>query len=436
MALKYKIIVQQKITFKLLILIMLIFLFGSIVHTQDVYLQTEGTVRKIVVVLNEWLAQSGSESSPSHYSVKNLSAIPKFDLEFTGLFDVITTSQELTAELDYPFLRELKAIVATKGTYSLKGEQLQVDTEVYDVAKGTMIWGKRYTGDVESQREIMHRLSDTILASFGLSGIGNSKIAFISNAKGNKELYMMDYDGYNVIQLTNDKSITLSPSWSPDTTKIAYVSYKRGNPDLYVIDVSSRVTKCIASFQGQNTAPAWSPDGRYIAASLSKDGNGEIYLIPADGHGVPRRLTFDRGIDTSPCWSPSGKQIAFVSDRSGSPQIYIMDAIGSNLRRLTFEGKYNASPNWSPRGDYISYVTMQGNELNICIIQVDGQGLRQLTTGYGNCENPSWSPDGRHICFSSNRYGSEQIFAVRVSDNHIVQLSNLKGNNTEPDWTK
>jgi TolB protein len=425
---------QIRLFIKSLFLITIIFFLGSIVYTQDVYIQTEGTAKKMVVVLNEWVAKSGADSSL--YTISNLAEIPKFDLEFTGLFEVVTTSQDTSLEPDFAFLRELKAVAATQGNYSLNNDQLDIETQVFDVAKGSLVWGKKYRGNVNSQREMMHRLSDAILYSFGLPGIGNSKIAFISNAKGNKDVYMMDYDGHNVVQLTNDKSIDLSPSWSPNTTQIAYVSYKRGNPDLYVVDVQSRTTKCIASFAGQNTAPAWSPDGRYIAATLSKDGNGEIYLIPADGNGSPRRLTFDRGIDTSPCWSPSGNQIAFVSDRSGHPQIYIMDAIGSNLRRLTYEGNYNASPNWSPRGDFISYVTLQGNELNLCIVQVDGQGLRQLTTGFGNCENPSWSPDGRHLVFSSNRNGDEQMYAIRVADNQIAQLSNLKGRNTEPDWSK
>lgn len=419
---------------KLLLLLCIIFILASIVHTQDVYIQTERTATKMVVVLNEWIAKPRTGSVKS--SIANLSAIPKFDLEFTGLFDVVTTSQDINAPLDFGFLKELKAVAATKGTYEVNGTQLEIDTDVYDVAKGSMIWQKAYQGSVESDRDMMHRFSDAILYGFGLSGISNSKIAFISNAQGNKDVYMMDYDGHNAIQLTNDKSIDLSPSWSPDTTKIAYVSYKRGNPDLFVVDIKTRANKSIASFPGQNAAPSWSPDGKYIAASLTKDGNGEIYILSADGNGTPRRLTFNRWIDTSPCWSPSGKQIAFVSDQTGRPQIYIMDATGGNVRRLTYEGNYNASPSWSPRGDYIAYVTMQGNELNLCIIQVDGQGVRQLTTGFGNCENPSWSPDGRHLTFCSNRNGDEQIYSIRVADNQIVQLSNLKGRNTEPDWSK
>jgi TolB protein len=419
---------------KISILLLLSFILVSIVYTQDVYIQTQRTATKMVVVLNEWISKSGTRSVNS--SVTNLAGITKYDLEFTGLFDVVTTSQDINTPFDFGFLKELKAVAATKGTYTISGGQLEIDTDVYDVAKGSMVWEKAYAGSIESNRDMMHRFSDAVLYSFGLPGFSNSKIAYISNAKGNKDVYMMDYDGHNAVQLTDDKSIDLSPSWSPDTSRIAYVSYKRSNPDIFVVDVKTRATKSIASFPGQNAAPSWSPDGRYIAASLTKDGNGEIYIIPADGNGTARRLTFNRWIDTSPCWSPSGKQIAFVSDQTGHPQIYIMDATGGNVRRLTYEGNYNASPSWSPRGDYMAYVTMQGNELNLCIIQVDGQGVRQLTTGFGNCENPSWSPDGRHLTFCSNRLGNEQIYSIRVADNQLVQLSNFKGRNTEPDWSR
>ncbi|MFB3897156.1 MAG: hypothetical protein ACE14V_12720, partial [bacterium] len=189
------------------VIIILILMLVSLVYTQDVYIQTQRTATKLVVVLNEWISKSGTGSVNN--TVTNLSGITKYDLEFTGLFDVVTTSQDTNALLDFAFFKDLKAVVATKGTYILNGRQLEIDTDVYDVAKGSMIWQKAYEGPIDANRDMMHRFSDAVLYSFGLPGFSNSKIAYISNAKGNKEVYMMDYDGYNVVQLTDDKSIDL-----------------------------------------------------------------------------------------------------------------------------------------------------------------------------------------------------------------------------------
>jgi Tol biopolymer transport system component len=63
------------------------------------------------------------------------------------------------------------------------------------------------------------------------------KIAFMSSKEGNNEIYVMDADGSNQSNLTNNDGYDDFPNWSPDGTKIAFASARDGNVEIYVMDV-------------------------------------------------------------------------------------------------------------------------------------------------------------------------------------------------------
>lgn len=65
---------------------------------------------------------------------------------------------------------------------------------------------------------------------------GSSKIAFASDRTGDQEIYVMDSDGSNVVQLTHSPGWDAMPAWSPDGNKIAFQSDRDGNREIYVMD--------------------------------------------------------------------------------------------------------------------------------------------------------------------------------------------------------
>lgn len=336
---------------------------------------------------------------------------------------------------DFRGLANIGAEALVMGEITYKDRSLTMEARLYDVVQKELIIGKRYIGEITDLSRMAHRFADEIVfALTGEKGFFQTKIVFVSKATGNKEIYVMDFDGRNVNQITRHQSICLSPRFSPDGTKVAFTSYKSGNPDIYIKNLGNGEERPISHYPGLNISPAWSPDGQRLALTLSKDGNPEIYIVNQDGSGL-LRLTDNPAIDVSPAWSPDGKKIAFVSNRQGNPQIYIMDADGKNVQRLTFEGNYNTHPAWSPRGDRIAFDSAIGGGRNICTIKPDGSDLRILTANLGRCEMPSWSPDGRNLVFSSNRDRGPHIFLIDAEGTRIKRLTFHRGGDTYPNWS-
>jgi TolB protein len=279
-------------------------------------------------------------------------------------------------------------------------------------------------------RDMAHQFADQIVKLLtGQDGIAQSKIAYIAN----REVYLMDYDGYGARQFSRDGSIALFPSLSPDGKRLAYVSYRSGHPNVVIRGEDGLIIGS-TQFKGTTTSPSVGPDGR-IAFASSKDGDSmEIYVANGDGSGA-RKLTRTRNaVNISPRWNQkTGREIAFISDRGGSPQIYLIDADGANERPLLSLGGHMDSPAWSPDGRFIAFAWDGGGGFHIYVADVaSGQTLR--LTRDGRNENPAWSPDSRHIAFQSNRSGRWEIWAMHIDGSEPRQLTRSGGRS--PSWSK
>ena len=189
--------------------------------------------------------------------------------------------------------------------------------------RGSVVLQKTYSGNT---RAAAHEFSDDIVETLtGAPGIATSKIAFVSNRTGAKEIYVADYDGANMRQITNDRAISVAPAISPEGGRLAYTGYQSGYSDIYLVELASGARSRILKFPGTNSGASFSPDGGRLACTLSRDGNPELYIAAVNGSGA-RRLTRTRGVESSPAWSPDGAEIVYSSDERGGPQLYRIGA--------------------------------------------------------------------------------------------------------------
>lgn len=373
---------------------------------------------------------------------RTLSDLLSDTLDFTGYFKIMNREAFLAdpqtdagfANVTFHDWTSIGAELLVTGGVLVKDNLLEVELRLYDTFKEKLLIGKRYKGGISDQRRIIRRFcSDVIYSLTGDRGIFNTKIAFVSTSSGTKEIYICEFDGYNIRRVTHAKTITLTPAWSSDGQWIAYTSYARGKPDLYIKHLKEK-RGTVVSKKGLNITPAWLPNKFDLSATLSFSGDPEIYLLTGTGK-VIKRLTNNKGIDVSPAWSPDGKNMAFVSKRSGTPQIHVKNLDSGQVNRLTFQGRYNTQPSWSPKGDKIAYSSMEKGRNNIFVIGIDGQGPIQLTHNEGDNESPSWSPDGNLIVFSSTREGPSRIYVMTGYGTDQRRLLTLKGQQTQPKWS-
>lgn len=378
--------------------------------------------------------------APDADVAKTLTDVLRFDMSMAGPFAVaesaITESRSgvRIGDFDMATWRNAGTDLLIKSGYQISGDSVSIEFRLYDVLTEKELAAKRYTGTRRDLRRVAHTFADDIMSAMtGIRGPFTCKIAYVSTATGNKELYLMDYDGYNVQRITRNKSINLYPDFSPNGRELIYTSYKKGNPDIYRRELASGTEARVTKVRGTNITGTFAPDGNRIALSMSKDGNAEIYIVSKEGKQLSR-LTSNDSIDIAPAWSPDGSKMAFVSDRFGKPQVFVSGSDGKNLRRLTTSGSYNVSPRWSPRGDRIAYCRQMGGGFQIFTINSDGTGDTQLTHD-GSNEHPRWSPDGRYLAFSSKRGGRESIYLMRSDGSGQIKVSRGKTTDSHPVWS-
>lgn len=430
---KYKIV---------LLLLMIIAIFSTLPLAQNVgdyqgKLSSKSTFEptKISVEKTRYIGITYITASDS-VLMKNCGIILRRDLDFSPYFEIVL--------FDKFFLKHLELETMTISAWKWLGTKylIKLETEfprsnirlryrMFDVNTKREIKKGTFEAKKTEYRTAVHDMANEILKFLtGDKGIYRTKIVYVKKIDDSKELFIADYDGQNEFQLTDNKSINISPAFSPDNKYVYYTSYVDGDPKIYKLKLKDNSVELLAEFPGLNVAPAVSPDGKTIACILSRDGNSELYLLNKNGR-IKKRLTKSWSIESSPTWSPDSKSIAFSSDRTGSPQIYIMDADGENVRRLTFVGSYNDSPNWSPKGDKITFVSRAG-QFTICTIDTTGRNHQVLAT-YGNNENPHYSPDGNHIIFSSSRLGPQEIYTMDLFGNNQRRLT-VRGGMSNPAW--
>jgi TolB protein len=243
----------------------------------------------------------------------------------------------------------------------------------------------------------------------GLRGFFTSRLVFVAERTGSKEIYTSDLFFGDVRQITHDRAIAMTPRWSPDGQRIIYTSYyKMGFPDIYEINLEDYQRTTFVSFRGTNIGAHFSPDGRQVAMILSGEGEPEIYVSNAFGRGVSRRTHSD-SVKASPCWSPDGSRLIFAMEPG--PQLYVMAASGGTPQRVTFNTSgYCAEPDWSRADPNKVVFTMRANgSYQIGVLDLaKHQGVQVSKAPFDGIE-PSWLPDGRHVVYTARTPSTNRI---------------------------
>lgn len=330
------------------------------------------------------------------------------------------------------------------------GGNIKINVAFEDIKNRKQIFNATATATIPTMRKTGHEMANNVYKQIvGKDSIFRSKIVFVSdrNSRGSKtvkEIYMMDFDGKNVQQITSHGGIAIGPAMSQDGRWLVYSliqnSGGKRNNNLYLMDLQTKESKIISQREGMNSGAVFMPGGRSIALTLTVSGNAEIYEMDLDTKNL-RKITNHFSSDVDPSITYDGKLMTILSDRPGKAMIYTLDPNSEekNVKRISFVGQFNATPRFSPDGREIVFASWLDNCFDIFRINADGSGLSRLTKDFGSNEDPTFSNDGEFVAFTSQRVISrvkadQNIYIMDKDGGILGAVTAGFGNCISPRW--
>ncbi len=317
------------------------------------------------------------------------------------------------------------------------------------------------------------------LAFLGCSSIGSGQpIVFNSDREGNLEIFSVDPQNADLVNLTQSNDSEFGPAVSPDGKSLAFIVGSTDNNAMHVISLDSGKSierNSLSIYHGGHRDHRWSPSSERIAYLVQNGSDPEAYIVTADGEStmeltsikadeiggwsydgstvafVIRHDPDAQGIylrnpdgvnqvrltntsDYSPVWSPNAHKLAFLSDRDGNPEVYVMNTDATEQQRLTQTQSSEYDIAWAPDGRKIAYVSERDGNAEIYVVDIRSGETSRLTRNNVRDDQPVWSRDSKQIAFVSYLDGDGEIVVMDANGRNQKRLTNNSYDDFSPSW--
>jgi TolB protein len=272
-----------------------------------------------------------------------------------------------------------------------------------------------------------------------------ARIVFESTRDGpDADIFVMNADGTNVVQLTHNDVPDSTPAFTPDGASVVYASEQDGNLDVFIMRADGSQERNLTRHPGTDGHPRVSADGKrvyfnsnrtsdpatFARGYMDREHNHEIFSMTPAGEDV-RRVTDLPDWDTYPAISPDGRELLWrriaptggKSESGRNSEVFWMSLETGEMRNVTANQAFDGWPAWSPDGKRIAFASNRANvefeAFDIYIAERDGSNPTRVTfgdgiEGRGSWTKPSFSPDGKRILCTRSVGTSVDIFIIQL----------------------
>lgn len=262
---------------------------------------------------------------------------------------------------------------------------------------------------------------------------------FVSNQDGDREIFTFDIHTRSLKQLTTNNRDDFDAKWSPNGEQIVFSSNRDGgNSDIYLMNADGSDQVNLSNHSGMDGYPNWSPDGKRIVFSSERSGNVEVFIQDLKSREIQQITNVSGHSAISPSWSPDGAMIVYtLYDESGKATTHLVDVETTETWPVTSHPKIeDGTAAWSPDGDYLLYHSRRDRQLNIYVYDINTKKETQLTDLATNDLAPVWSHDGQNIAFVSTRgdFARTQVCTMNVDGSEQECITDARYQSEEPTW--
>jgi Tol biopolymer transport system component/predicted Ser/Thr protein kinase len=304
--------------------------------------------------------------------------------------------------------------------------------------------------------EVPTQIEPTVQPTTGLPPLGNGGVVAFSSNRGDQNTFQIwtmrlqlndqgQITASDYQQLTNGAGDKTQPAWSPNGSMLLYVApgmEASQGLDVWVMNTDGSNPVDLTQRKGDDLNPVWSPDGKLVAFDNNgrDDGVTQLFIMHPDGSNQ-QRLSRDFQ-ESQPTWSPDMKYLAYVITASNYSFLYIRGRAETYQTpepydRYTVLGRLGlvAGPAWSPDGKNIAYTRLDGSSSQIWLVASDSGGaqLSKLTSG-SHDQDAAWSPDSRWIAYTYQLGGSKAVAVMNSGGGMQTVIDDPDGEDMQPAW--
>ncbi len=274
-----------------------------------------------------------------------------------------------------------------------------------------------------------------------------------------RDIYVMEDDGTKRRRLTKTQKpmFYVDPRWSPDGERIVFVRWienDQKSPKLFIMNADgTNVQQLTDNFR--NTYPSWSPDGTKLAFTSGRNKPSQVFVMDLATRDVTQLTGHeDVGFEAAlyPDWSPDGSQIVYERITEAGRNIYVMSADGTNQRPLLdpkpVRGMQRFIPRWSADGkrivfDDCAWPEDNKQECQLSIATIGGrisivQGIHDKLGDDIHVGRAVWMNDDKSLLLDiklpDEPNANYDIYRYDLNTQKLIRLTDGEANERDPHW--